>query len=511
MKYDHFIILNENTLSVKLADESKIIGDAIYSAQRYCSRFEDDKSLNFIRNGNINIEKNCTPWVVLSNGRYINRVNQQLFRNLIQQNGSEIIMLKGDNNLLPYREDMRIKLSNEVAGYRRFFFDSLIPDTLPDDWPNFTLIKSSCLASIIENSTIPARFCIFLKKCIFKNFKIRTYKIGSSTLDLDTEQGVLTMMNQYLNSSHLPCSGKIIDRQNVRMYGNIMSDENVRIEKGATIVGPAIIGENVTISSSATIYNSIIRPGTNVQANTFVRTKILGTTDENKTEIGNEKKSCSIIPEVTDNYRAWHFLSYATFGKRICDFLIALVALPWFSIIFIFIAAAIKITSTGPVLFKHKRQGLHGKTFSCLKFRTMIINADEIQEKLGFQNQVDGPQFKIENDPRVTIIGKFLRDTHIDELPQVINILFGQMSLIGPRPSPAKENNFCSYWRDARLSVRPGITGLWQMERTRESGQDFQEWIYYDTQYVKHLSLMLDLKIFFKTIIKLMLNFFKHL
>jgi lipopolysaccharide/colanic/teichoic acid biosynthesis glycosyltransferase len=141
----------------------------------------------------------------------------------------------------------------------------------------------------------------------------------------------------------------------------------------------------------------------------------------------------------------------------------------------------------------------------------MIINADDIQEKLGSKNQVDGPQFKIDDDPRVTIIGRFLRDTHIDELPQFINILFGQMSLIGPRPSPAKENSFCSYWRDARLSVRPGITGLWQIYRTRESGQDFQEWIYYDTKYVKNLSLKLDIKIFFQTAIKLMFNFLNHL
>ncbi|OHB49254.1 MAG: hypothetical protein A2Y10_03155 [Planctomycetes bacterium GWF2_41_51] len=211
-----------------------------------------------------------------------------------------------------------------------------------------------------------------------------------------------------------------------------------------------------------------------------------------------------------NDYRTWPFFSYARFWKRLLDFSAALIVLPLFSIIFVILMPVIKLTSQGPVLFKHKRQGLKGKTFSCLKFRTMIINADDIQERLGFKNQVDGPQFKIDNDPRVTIIGRFLRDTHIDELPQFLNILFGQMSLIGPRPSPARENSYCSHWRDARLSVRPGITGLWQVYRTRLNGQDFQEWIYYDTKYVKNISIILDVKICFKTVSKLIMNFVKY-
>jgi lipopolysaccharide/colanic/teichoic acid biosynthesis glycosyltransferase len=291
----------------------------------------------------------------------------------------------------------------------------------------------------------------------------------------------------------------------------VLCDENVEIQEGATIIGPAIISENVIIPSSATVYNSIICPDTKIAANSFIRKRIEGLsfeTDENEMqerEFGFETSATS------NNYRKWPLFSYARFGKRTCDIIFSLIVLPAFSIIFVIIAAAIKLTSSGPIFFKHKRQGLNGKTFSCLKFRTMIMNADDIQEKLGAKNQVDGPQFKIDNDPRVTIIGRFLRDTHIDELPQFINILLGQMSLIGPRPSPIKENSYCSYWRDARLSVRPGTTGLWQLKRTRQSGQDFQEWIYYDTKYVKNLSITEDINIFFSTTLMLMLNFFKHL
>ena len=140
----------------------------------------------------------------------------------------------------------------------------------------------------------------------------------------------------------------------------------------------------------------------------------------------------------------------------------------------------------------------------------MMIRADRMQHQLQALNQVDGPQFKIENDPRVSSVGEFLRNTCIDELPQFINVLLGQMSIVGPRPSPEKENESCPIWRDARLSVRPGITGPWQIFRTRQASVDFQEWIYYDIKYVKNLSWRLDLWICWQTAKKLIWDFFIH-
>ena len=137
----------------------------------------------------------------------------------------------------------------------------------------------------------------------------------------------------------------------------------------------------------------------------------------------------------------------------------------------------------------------------------MIVGADKIQSKMRVLNQVDGPQFRMEYDPRVSVVGRFLRNTYIDEIPQFFNVLLGQMSVVGPRPSPEAENTLCPYWHDARLSVRPGITGLWQVCRTRQPMKDFQEWIYYDTEYVKNLSLKMDLRIFWKTIKKTLGNF----
>ena len=137
----------------------------------------------------------------------------------------------------------------------------------------------------------------------------------------------------------------------------------------------------------------------------------------------------------------------------------------------------------------------------------MRAGADRLQEKLRDINEVDGPQFKMADDPRISSVGHFLRETYLDEIPQFFNVLLGQMSLVGPRPSPRGENTQCPRWRDARLSVRPGITGLWQLLRTREPQKDFQEWIYYDIDYVQRISPGLDLWLCWRTFLKMVSKF----
>lgn len=153
-----------------------------------------------------------------------------------------------------------------------------------------------------------------------------------------------------------------------------------------------------------------------------------------------------------------------------------------------------------PPFFAHTRQTKGGKNFPCWKFRTMRKDAEAMKAQLVKENQVDGPQFFIANDPRLLKCGKLLRRLQIDELPQFWNVLLGHMSIVGPRPSPDKENQYCPTWREARLSVRPGITGLWQVKRTRVAETDFQEWIRYDLEYVRRRSWRLDLWIIFQTI-----------
>lgn len=181
------------------------------------------------------------------------------------------------------------------------------------------------------------------------------------------------------------------------------------------------------------------------------------------------------------------------FTKRTIDLLVSGIGLLALSPLLAVIAALVKLTSRGPVFFAHTRQGLAGAPFACLKFRSMSADADALQAKLRAKNEVDGPQFKMAVDPRVTWLGGWLRRLNLDELPQLINVFLGQMSLVGPRPSPDAENQVCPPWRRARLSVKPGITGLWQVLRTRDRPDtDFQEWIYYDVEYARHRSLWLD-------------------
>jgi lipopolysaccharide/colanic/teichoic acid biosynthesis glycosyltransferase len=192
-------------------------------------------------------------------------------------------------------------------------------------------------------------------------------------------------------------------------------------------------------------------------------------------------------------------LSYRAF-KRAVDMAASFGVLLLLSPALLLVALLVKCTSRGPIFFADRRQGRGGKGFRCLKFRTMVTGADAMQSELRRENEVDGPQFKIANDPRLTAVGGWLRKYNLDELPQFINVLRGDMSLVGPRPSPDRENQYCPGWRRARLSVPPGITGLWQVMRIREDhASDFQQWIYYDLEYVRHRSTWLDWQLLLHT------------
>ncbi len=185
--------------------------------------------------------------------------------------------------------------------------------------------------------------------------------------------------------------------------------------------------------------------------------------------------------------------------KRVIDVVASLVGLVVLSPLLLLVALMVLIDDGWPLVFGHERQTRGGRNFRCLKFRTMRRNAEALAQHYRDQNVCDGPQVYIANDPRVTRVGRLLRKYHLDELLQLVNVLSGDMSLVGPRPSPDRENRLCPAWRDARLSVRPGITGLWQVCRTRQPGLDFQEWIQFDMQYVRERSLSLDCWILFRT------------
>lgn len=187
-------------------------------------------------------------------------------------------------------------------------------------------------------------------------------------------------------------------------------------------------------------------------------------------------------------------------AKRAFDIVLALIGLVLTLPMWIFIMVATWWEDGRPFFFGHNRETIGGREFKCWKFRSMKNGAENMKDIIAKLNQVDGPQVYIENDPRITRVGRFIRKYNIDEFPQFWNVLTGDMSMVGPRPSPRKENQYCVAWREARLSVRPGITGLWQIRRTRNKGSDFQEWIKYDIEYVENMSFWLDIKIIYKTI-----------
>ena len=162
------------------------------------------------------------------------------------------------------------------------------------------------------------------------------------------------------------------------------------------------------------------------------------------------------------------------------------------------VACTVKFTSKGPIFFSQKRVGKNGQLFDMYKFRSMVVNAEELKEKLAHQNEMSGPMFKMKDDPRVTKVGKFIRKTSIDELPQLWNVLKGDMSLVGPRPSLPKEVAQFESWMYKRLEVKPGLTCYWQV--SGRNNIDFEDWMKLDIRYVEERSLFVDVKLILKTI-----------
>ncbi len=184
--------------------------------------------------------------------------------------------------------------------------------------------------------------------------------------------------------------------------------------------------------------------------------------------------------------------------KRVFDLTIAGLALLVCAPLFAGLAIAIKATMPGPVFFRQKRSGLNGREFWMLKFRSMVVDAESRLADLQSKNEMDGPVFKLKEDPRVTPLGRFLRKSSIDELPQFINVFLGDMSVVGPRPPLPAEVAKYERWQRRRLSVKPGITCIWQISGRNEI--DFETWMKLDLAYIDEWSLWLDLKIFLKTI-----------
>jgi len=472
------------------------------------------------------------PWHIISDGKYVTDIDPNWLLRILDDVQTQVIALNVDPELTAFREKIRITSQNNIAGFRRLYTDTARYTPVKTDWPHHLFIKADIFRELTQEGSLPLGFSEVLARCREKSITYRSVSLAGTVLDLTTEADLLTFLYRRINSiwpSHTRGYMTLSDTNNtelshnVRLMGKVIVGQNVRIHQGATVIGPTIIGDNVEIQQDALVKAAVVGTGQTVSQGRYIQHRIL----TNNIRVNNEDSTLQTENKIFPfhqqkvwafsfgnyrdrNFHKWPTLSYSGCFKRIFDIAAALTLLILFAPIMPILALAIKLTSPGPIFFKDKRQGLYGREFDCLKFRTMITGAEDIQNILRQISQVDGPQFKMEDDPRVSTVGKFLRETCLDEIPQFINVLWGQMSLVGPRPSPVSENSLCPPWRDARLSVRPGITGLWQICRTRREGQDFQEWIYFDTKYVKNLSFKLDLWICWQTAKKLVIEFLRR-
>lgn len=309
------------------------------------------------------------------------------------------------------------------------------------------------------------------------------------------------------------------------LLGPLVIGSDCVVEDYVQLIGPAIIGPTSHLEKGSLVRESVLRSGTRVQGNARVEYSVVAgdeTIPEGmrvrstfwataKSAMHEPQRAASQpaanrlvprarlaqrdtgrVPPERDRRSAYGLV------KSIFDVTAASVGMVLAGPLMALIALAVKLDSPGPVFFSQKRCGKNGREFWMHKFRTMVPDAEQRQKELRAQNSVDGPMFKLEEDPRITRVGKMLRKTSLDELPQLLNVLRGEMSLVGPRPLAYDEMKFCPTWRDARLSVTPGLTGLWQVKARNRNR--FAEWIRYDLEYVRGHSLRLDLYILIRTV-----------
>ncbi len=337
--------------------------------------------------------------------------------------------------------------------------------------------------------------------------------LRSPTFYLGTERGLLGLNEKVVLS--LATSERRRQEQlpsTAIVRGPVIFQPGAQVDAGAVVIGPTVLGVDSRIGRDAIVAQSVIGAGTCVPPNTIVRQRVVTRTLSESCPAlilepptpthfsGTPAVPITCPVAVHDSAPPRELLVQL---KGVFEAVVALAGLVLLLPVLVLVALAVRLDSRGPLFYGDIREGRFGKRFRCWKFRTMLPDADARQRELAAANKLDGPQFKLERDPRVTRVGAWLRRLNLDELPQLWNVVRGQMSLVGPRPSPFRENQTCVPWREGRLSVRPGITGLWQVCRHDRTTGDFHQWIHYDLLYVRHMSPLLDLKILFFTVVTL--------
>lgn len=338
----------------------------------------------------------------------------------------------------------------------------------------------------------------------------RDLSLGCAALNLGSERPLLRLSERTIFANGGPHPGERNDppaamiSPSARFIGPVIVQDGAIVEEHASIIGPTVIGAGSHIGPNATVAQCLVARGARVEAGAVIRHRIIagdaGTIYPEAQPADVPFNAEPDPPQASSTRPAGR--RYASV-KAVIDAVLAAVGLLTLSPLLTMIAVVIKIESRGPVLYGDRRETIGGRPFRCWKFRTMYHGSDARQRELLAANEVDGPQFKMHKDPRITRVGRYLRKFSIDEFPQLLNVVRGEMSLVGPRPSPFRENQICIPWRDARLSVRAGITGLWQVCREERETGDFHQWIYYDLLYVQHMSAAVDLKILLATALTL--------
>lgn len=307
--------------------------------------------------------------------------------------------------------------------------------------------------------------------------------------------------------------GSMVD-SSAHIIGPAVIGEGVTIGQDCLIVGPAIIGNRVTMGDGSLFRESVSLTDTTIPEKAKIEYSLCGRNGESfnfkKNGNGNNNHWDGHDDDPWNSFNS-NGKSYYNFLKRLIDICLSAGGLILLSPFFLLMAILIYIDSPGPIYYTQRRCGINGREFPMAKFRTMVHNADKLQKQFVMQKDVDGPVFKMKDDPRVTRVGKVLRRISLDELPQLWNVLKGEMSLVGPRPLVMEEMRLSPNWRDLRLRVKPGMTGLWQV--SGGSGAPFYKWLEMDLQYLKMRSVLFDMIIILKTVrfvIRQIKNFIIH-
>lgn len=395
----------------------------------------------------------------------------------------------------------------------------------PATWPFIAGVSASLVpvsTGALASGFIPTSLLELRQFLVARGVSSRDVPLEGGALDLTKAHGLLAATEQFVvqaseerapGNRSLPLligEGHSIDPR-ARIVGPVIVHSRATIQGNTTIVGPALIGAGARVGAGAIVAHSLVGPGCSVPIGGVVRDRVWfdGTdgraNDRQRPVVSYSERLARLAIEAPDRSASDHHAERGRKGhlrvKRLIDIVVSGVSLLVLLPILALTSVAVWLESRRPIFYGGEREGLRGRVFKCWKFRTMRIGAHAVQHQLKGLDKMDGPHFKLDSDPRVTRVGRILRLANIDELPQLWNVFTGEMSLVGPRPSPFRENQICVPWREGRLSVKPGMTGMWQVCRQDRSSGDFHQWIEYDLLYVQHMSLALDLKIMLATML----------